>query len=390
MDLLREHYGSDSDGSGSGDNEEGGGDGNASQDVPAARRSCCASSVSGGSDRGDGRRGGRKRPRPATAAIETARQGKEERKPFVRAVPHTPGNWNGHIFFPLAPSSAGISNGSKYDATNRVASRRLYLAAEELIKNFATTLKERCLEQKNKRSGGCDNNNNNEVGDALVVSHLPPLPLEQDDSSSDDEDDDESSASSDDKSVEEGDRCSNRRLSREDRREGRTDSIVPLHISLSRPFYLQQQSISTFVEHVRRVLAPHSPTPITFDLSNPEILVNDEKTRTFLTIPAAQISQDAPIVRMIRSVDTVMKRFGQRHYYKEAKIHTSIASVSGDVRDLLQGTLCRGELGVGGKHDDPIRDVSRPTQYNRATFMLDQVMLTFGTTKEHCILLEGN
>ena len=323
-----------------------------------------------------------KRPRPPSATAQQ-QQGQQQmqQKCFVRAVPHTPGNWAGHIFFPLAPSSAGISGSSKYDATNRVASRRLYVAAEELIENFATTLKERCLEQKSERGGEC----NGEVDDMRVVSHLPPLPLEQDDSSSEDEEDDDdgSSASSDDNSVEGGDRCNEGKLSQEDPRGRGTDNgngrstnhLAPLHISLSRPFYLQQQSISSFVEHVRKVLAPHSPIPVTFDLSNPEILVNDEKTRSFLTIPAAQSSQNAPIIRMIRSIDTVMKRFGQSEYYEEAKIHTSIASVSGDVRDVLAGTLQRGDFEVGGD--------------NRATFMLDRVMLTFGTTKEHCILLEG-
>ena len=377
MDLLREHYGSDSDGTGGDDNEERDGVGKASQDVSAARRSSCASSVSVGSESGDGRRGGKKRPRPSSAtARQQQGQQQMQRHCFVRAIPHTPGNWAGHIFFPLAPSSAGTSGSSKYDATNRVASRRLHVAAEELIENFATAMKDRRLEQKNERGGGC----NDEVDDMRVVSHLPPLPMGQDDSSSDDEDDDESSASSDDDSVEVGNRCNNGKLSQEDRRGRGTDNensaFAPLHISLSRPFYLQQQSISSFVEHVRKVLAPHSPTPVTFDLSNPEILVNDEKTRSFLTIPAAQIlSQNAPIIRMIRSIDIVMKRFGQSKYYEEAKIHTSIASVSGDVRDLLAGTLQRGGLEVGGD--------------NRATFMLDRVMLTFGTTKEHFILLEG-
>lgn len=380
MDLLREHYGSDSDGTGSDDNEESGGVGTASQDVPVARSSF-ASSVSVGSESTgrDGRRGGKKRPRPSSNIEPTQQQqGQQQmqRNLFVRAVPHTPGNWAGHIFFPLAPSSASTSGSSKYDAANRVASRRLYVAAEELIENFATTLKERCLEEKDEGGGEC----NDEVDDMRVVSHLPPLPLGQDDSSSDDEDDGESSARSDDNSVEGGNRCNDRKQHQEDRRDGGTHnekgaSNVLLHMSLSRPFYLQQQSISNFVEHVRKVLAPHSPIPVTVDLSNPEILVNDEKTRSFLTIPAAQISQNAPIIRMIRSIDTVMKRFGQSEYYEEAKIHTSIASVPGDVRDVLAGSLQRGELEVGGD--------------NRATFMLDRVMLTFGTTKEHCILLEG-
>ena len=142
MDLLREHYGSDSDGTGGDDNEERGGVGKVPQDVSAARRSSCASSVSGGSESRDRRSGGKKRPRPSSGTAQQ-QQGQQQmqRQCFVRAIPHTPGNWAGHIFFPLAPSSAGISGSSKYDATNRVASRRLYGAAEELIENFATTLK---------------------------------------------------------------------------------------------------------------------------------------------------------------------------------------------------------------------------------------------------------
>jgi len=324
-------------------------------------------------------------------------------------VPHTPGNWAGHIYFPLAPttpsSSAGCS--SIYDATNRAASRRLYAAAGELIEDFAAVWNERFRGQNSKIGDGCGD----ELEDLRVISHLPPLPLEQDDSSSDEEDDDESTCSSGEDSNE-GDRRGSGRASGRPYREIRQgekgaqavvaaaihekgESAPPLHISLSRPFYLQQQSISSFVEHMRTTLAPYSPMPITLDATNPEVLANDEKTRSFLTIPAVQKTHGSSLIRMIRSLDAVMERYGQAPYYEEAKIHTSVASISGDARGLLAGTPYSGDCGgnlssqkVARKGRGSTCDVPKPTQNMGVTFMVDRVMLTFGTTKEYCILLE--
>ena len=387
MDLLREHYCSDSDGSSSSDDgpdEETCSITQTAQDVSEAS---AAASVSGSvesrtSTCSKGRHG-KKRPR-TSAAIDTALR-QPQREKFARAVPHTPGNWAGHIFFPLAPTLTSSAAGSSvYDATNRAASRRLHIAARELIEDFATIVVERCHEQKDKESGGDDS-----LGNWEVVSHLTLLPVEQDDSSSGDDDE----SSSDDALDDDPGRCG--RQSRDAGQGSRTETVpttkaneanngsnIPLHISISRPFYLQEQSISSFVEQVRKVLASYSPMAIALDVNNPEILVNDERTRSFLTIPAAQASLgDAPIVRMIRAIDPVMKRFGHSPYYEEAKVHTSIASISGDIRSLLAGTSYCGD------RVDCSSGVSKPTQ--NITFMVDRIMLIFGATNEHCIFLEG-
>ena len=380
MDLLREHYCSDSDGSSSDDgpDEETCSITQTAQDVSEASAAASASgSVESRTSTCSKGRHGKKRSR-TSAAIDTALR-QPQREKFARAVPHTPGNWAGHVFFPLAPTLTSSAAGSSvYDATNRAASRRLHIAARELIEDFATILVERCHEQKDKESGGDDS-----LGNWGVVSHLTPLPVEQDDSSSDD--DDESSSDDPGRSG---------RQSRDAGQGSRTETVpttksaeangsnVPLHISIARPFYLQQQSISSFVEQVRKVLVPYSPMAIALDVNNPEILVNGERTRSFLTIPAAQNSLgDAPIVRMIRAIDPVMKRFGHSPYYEEAKAHTSIASVSGDVRGLLAGTPYCGD------RVDCSSGVSKPTQ--NITFMVDRIMLIFGATNEHCIFLEG-
>lgn len=375
MDLLREHYCSDSDGGSSSDdgpNEE---TCSITQTAQAASASGSVESRTSTCSKG---RHGKKRPRTSTAIDTALRQ--PQREKFARAVPHTPGNWAGHVFFPLAPTLTSSAAGSSvYDATNRAASQRLHIAAKELIEDFAAILVERCHEQKDKESGGDDR-----LGNWEVVSHLTPLPVEQDDSSSDDDDE----GSSDDpgrsgRQCQEAGQDSRTKLvppMKSD--EANNGSNIPLHISISRPFYLQQHSISSFVEQVRKVLASYSPMAIALDVNNPEILVNDERTRSFLTVPAAQASMgDAPIVRMIRAIDPVMKRFGHSPYYEEAKAHTSIASVSGDVRGLLAGTpYCGDRVGCSS-------GVSRPTQ--NITFMVDRIMLIFGATNEHCIFLEG-
>ena len=84
---------------------------------------------------------------------------------------------------------------------------------------------------------------------------------------------------------------------------------------------------------------------------------------------------------MIRAIDPVMKRFGHSPYYEEAKVHTSIASVSGDVRSLLAGTsYCGDKLGCSSS-------AAKTTQ--NITFMVDRVCLIFGATNQHCIMLEG-
>jgi len=380
MDLLREHYSSDSDGSSSdgGPNEEICSIEQTAQDVSVAS----AASVTGSPGESSKGRQGKKRPR-TSAAIDTALRQPQQREKFARAVPHTPGNWAGHIFFPLAPTLTSSTGSSVYDASNRAASRRLHIAAKELIEDFATILVERCREQNDKESGGDDR-----LGDWEVVSHVDLLPVEQDDSSSDDDDESSSDDALDDDSGRSG------RQSREVGQNSRTKTVpttktnganesnVPLHISISRPFYLQQQSISSFVEQVRKVLVPYSPMAIALDVNNPEILVNDERSRSFLTIPAAQNSlADAPIVRMIRAIDPVMKRFGHSPYYEEAKVHTSIASVSGDVRGLLMGTSYCGDK------VDCSSSAAKPTQ--NITFMVDRVCLIFGATNQHCIMLEG-
>ena len=385
MDLLREHYSSDSDDSSSDDgpNEEICSIEQMAQDVSVASAASVSGSVESRSTSACSKgRHGKKRPRTSTAIDAALRQ--PQREKFARAVPHTPGNWAGHIFFPLAPTLTSSAAGSSvYDATNRAASRRLHIAARELIEDFATVLLERCHAQKDKESGG-----DGRLGNWEVVSHVAPLPVEQDDSSSDDDDESSSDDAIDDDPGRSG------RQSREVGQNSRTKTVpttktnganesnVPLHISISRPFYLQQQSISSFVEQVRKVLVPYSPMAIALDVNNPEILVNDERSRSFLTIPAAQNSlADAPIVRMIRAIDPVMKRFGHSPYYEEAKVHTSIASVSGDVRGLLMGTSYCGDK------VDCSSSAAKPTQ--NITFMVDRVCLIFGATNQHCIMLEG-
>ena len=136
MDLLREHYCSDSDGGSSSDdgpNEE---TCSITQTAQAASASGSVESRTSTCSKG---RHGKKRPRTSTAIDTALRQ--PQREKFARAVPHTPGNWAGHVFFPLAPTLTSSAAGSSvYDATNRAASQQLHIAAKELIEDFVDTI----------------------------------------------------------------------------------------------------------------------------------------------------------------------------------------------------------------------------------------------------------
>mmetsp|Transcript_5595 Transcript_5595/g.11818 ORF Transcript_5595/g.11818 Transcript_5595/m.11818 type:complete len:395 (-) Transcript_5595:151-1335(-) len=334
---------------------------------------------------------------------------------FIRSVPHTPGNWASHVFCPLVdthPSSASVCKASRYEGINRAAGRRLCNVARGIIAKFTDVLKDRQKERGGMTSG------------LVVVSHLPAGNYDADDSSStssSDEDDDANRC--DERERHDKKRKSNGKdmaVTEEAKNvttvcEGNRDdsSSIPLHISLSRPFYLQEQSIASFVDHLTKALSIFAPIPITFNPNQPpQVLVNDERTRTFLTIPALssvhqqQQQKSSDIIKLIRAVDAVMERFGQPTYYDHPRIHVSIASVPCDAGDMLAGLYRMprqngvgtnasngGNKTKGGVVDDAGMIEATPQkqtpQEQNITFMVDRISCTFGGAKNHFVFLSG-
>lgn len=283
---------------------------------------------------------------------------------FVRSVPHTPGSWASHVFCPIPL----VGGGGRYDAHNLAASRRLCGAAMGLVGQFEHLVK------------AAD-------ADAELVSHVPSPCDDAEDSDSAGEDDDDKRRKQD-HSDSDGDpieSCSegySRGGIPTEEVEIADRPAIPLHLSLSRPFYLQQHSIAPFIDRLGRELTFLTPVPVLLDPTRPEILVNDQKTRTFLSIPVTG-GTSAGVVRMIRIVDEVLVKFGQPVYYKEPRVHVSIASIPGNVNskseDLERWNEVLREQCKNGNHSSG----------GAITFMIDRISCTFGNTNHHSFPLKG-
>jgi len=74
------------------------------------------------------------------------------------------------------------------------------------------------------------------------------------------------------------------------------------------------------------------PSPISFTVgldSRFGLLVNDERTRSFLTVGVGAGCVDR-LRRLVASVDSVLARYRQPVYYADPKLHVSVASLKGD------------------------------------------------------------
>lgn len=92
-------------------------------------------------------------------------------------------------------------------------------------------------------------------------------------------------------------------------------TLVPMddyHLSLSRPFVLQYDQISTFVDELRAALKWRRRFVVA--LSEATILVNDELTRSFLALCVS--GGEKELLATIKCVDKCMKQFALPLYYE--------------------------------------------------------------------------
>ncbi|KAF0698478.1 Aste57867_10901 [Aphanomyces stellatus] len=100
------------------------------------------------------------------------------------------------------------------------------------------------------------------------------------------------------------------------------DDDTSLHLSLSRTFVLKFEQIEPFVQALRLALKYRKRFRVSFH--GHRVLLNDELTRLFVTIPVSSGKVD--VVRVIRCVDTALARFGLQEYYADPIPHLSVAS----------------------------------------------------------------
>lgn len=251
---------------------------------------------------------------------------------FERSNPHWEGRWAGHIYLPFpnmasldlcdtdAPTHDETNNGtaaniladddsdsdsdessvSSMEEEGLHASRSFLPAARALIHYWAALINEAYADDDDDSSG------------IAIVPHLSMSP-----------------------------------------KKTKHKSIQPanaqdiLHISLSRPIYLPAPSVDSFLADISSRMASvhsaarrhghcnsHTGRTIHLRPHDATIFINDNQTRSFLSIPISEESSRW-VKNLLPPIDASMLRFGQKTYYDEGIMHVSIASVKGNMIPII-------------------------------------------------------
>ncbi|OWZ22922.1 hypothetical protein PHMEG_0002300 [Phytophthora megakarya] len=116
-----------------------------------------------------------------------------------------------------------------------------------------------------------------------------------------------------------------------------SDENDRLHLSLSRPFVLTYDQINSFVDSLRAALKWRQRFSVT--LKRALVLVNDDKTRSFLALRVGEGEEE--FLQVLRCVDQCFTRFELPTYYKDPIPHVSVASSVGEELAKLTADQCK-------------------------------------------------
>ena len=220
----------------------------------------------------------------------------EDKDPFVRTIPHTRGNWAGHVFVKVSPCH------------NR--------SAQQSVTDFCARL---------EKAGWT----------GTVLSHESNL-----------------------------------------------------HLSLSRPFFLQLSSISSFVNSLKERLTHEHVTSLV--VMGEKLLVNEDGTRSFW---CWKLRANLSIHRILNHINKVLVDYQQPPYYESPEFHVSVASLAGNVKALLDSQrreVIHNASSVNTHKDDGVGDNSDDDNSDGPLILtIDHVYCTFGTTKTYRIDLSS-
>jgi len=269
---------------------------------------------------------------------------------FQRAAPHMEGNWAGHIYLPLsiiAETDGATQNWE--EQWNQTSFQTFLHFASQTVKHFVAT-KTRTPFDATATSA------DEEEADIVVIPHFkyPHVDDVDDDGENSEQNsstEDNSSCSSSDlvvtKPVDTKKRARDSSLThskpetfhRCKKQKIPQQSSCNLHVSVAKPFYLQQHNIDSFIsdltQHVQawQEMQPGPlilSFPIQHSTASYSVLFNDEQTRAFLTLSTIEESsiQLIPWIRTV--IDPVMTKYGFPTYRFDGKTRNSENSMIED------------------------------------------------------------
>ncbi|KAL7446899.1 hypothetical protein ACHAXM_011681 [Skeletonema potamos] len=251
---------------------------------------------------------------------------------FERCNPHWEGRWAGHIYLPFpnmeaselcdaphAPTHVESKNGTEariladdhsdsdsdsIDEDDVVQSSQRFLpTARTLIHYWAALLNEAYVDDEDATG-------------IVIVPHVSMSPK----------------------------KATSKSIQTAKNQDIKNKSNTCLHISLSRPVYLPAPSVDSFLADISSSMAlVHSASrrhgqcnsqkgrTIHLRPKNATIFINDNQTRSFLSIPLSEESSRWAKRLLLPSIDAAMLRYGQKTYYDDGIMHVSIASVKGNM-----------------------------------------------------------
>jgi hypothetical protein len=163
-----------------------------------------------------------------------------------------------------------------------------------------------------------------------------------------------------------------------------------IHISLSRTLYLQQGNIASFIQQLSERLQFVEPGWVALANSTNKILVNDDRTRSFLTWPVQTTRPVLFLETLVEHVNAVLTRYQQPTYYDPPLFHVSLASIPGVVvLDSTATTTTTNRLNDPKMRTGISSDGSSPRQRTTILhhFYVKEIHCTFGSTHSFSIPL---
>jgi Uncharacterised conserved protein len=140
-----------------------------------------------------------------------------------------------------------------------------------------------------------------------------------------------------------------------------------LHVSLSRPFFLQLGSIESFHRELQQALSHERA--LVLQTEKEMILSNEEGTRSFLTW---KLVDNQTLRRIVVQIDAVMLKYKQQVYYNPPIFHVSLASLPGKLT---------------AKDIESLQNNGNAEFHDSLFVCTRNISCTFGTTKRLGIVL---